>query len=132
MTKLLKPPYQAIIYEDRKVYAAFASYPIADGHVIVAWKKPVRDISLLSCKEYDHLMNVVDLVRDAMLKTLKVKKVYLMYMDEIKHVHWHLVPRYNIKGFTLLRHKPRRTTKFPQSEKLKTIIQKSKHYHREI
>ena len=132
MNKLPKPPHQAIIYEDRKVYAAFASYPIADGHVIVVYKKTVRDISLLSCKEYNHLMNVVDLVRDAMLKTLKIKKVYLMYMDEIKHVHWHLIPRYNIKGFTLLSQKPHRITKFPKSKKLKTIIQKSKSSHREI
>lgn len=132
MIKLPKPPSQAIIYEDKKVYAAFASYPIADGHVIVAWKKPVRDISLLSCKEYDYLMNVVDLVRDAMLKTLKVKKVYLMYMDEIKHVHWHLIPRYNIKGFTLLRHRPHRITKFPLTIKFITAIQKSKLSHPEI
>ena len=132
MAKLPNPPSQAIIYKDKKVYAALASYPIVDGHIIVVWKKSVRDISLLSCKEYDYLMNVVDLVRDTMLKELKIKKVYLMYMDEIKHVHWHLIPRYNIKGFALLRHKPHHITKFSQSKKLQAAIQKSINSHHEI
>jgi diadenosine tetraphosphate (Ap4A) HIT family hydrolase len=27
-------------------------------------------------------------------------------MDEINHVHWHLVPRYNEKWFNIFQHKP--------------------------
>jgi diadenosine tetraphosphate (Ap4A) HIT family hydrolase len=53
-------------------------------------------------------MDVIDVVRDAMLKTLKIKKVYLLYMDEVKHVHWHLIPRYNEKGLNVLEEKPKR------------------------
>ena len=39
----------------------------------------------------------VDEVRNAMLQALKLKKVYLIYMDEINQVHQHLIPRYNEK-----------------------------------
>lgn len=36
-------------------------------------------------------MKVVDKIRTAMIKTLKVKKVYLVYIDETNQVHRHLV-----------------------------------------
>ena len=32
----------------------------------------------------------MDAVRYAMLKALKIKKVYLIYMYEANQVHWHL------------------------------------------
>ena len=57
-------------------------------------------------------MNVVDVTRDAMLAALKVEKVYLLYMDEIKEVHWHLVPRYNEEGINVLAHEPVKTEDF--------------------
>ena len=31
-----------------------------------------------------------------------MKKVYLIYMDETQHVHWHLIPRYNEKGYDVI------------------------------
>jgi len=106
MDKLQKSKKELIFYEDKKVYACLARYPIVRGHVVVVWKKNVSDLHLLNKRDYEHLMNVVDKVRNSMLKVLKVKKVYLIYMDEAKHVHWHLIPRYNEMGFNVLRHKP--------------------------
>lgn len=98
MKNLLPKPYpQAIIYEDAKVYACLANNPITAGHTIVVWKSPAIDLHVLSKKDYDYLMDKVDQLRNALRKTLKIKKVYLIYMDEIQHVHWHLVPRYNEK-----------------------------------
>jgi len=29
--------------------------------------------------------------------------VYLVYMDETKHVHWQLIPRYKEKGFDVFK-----------------------------
>lgn len=83
-----------LLYEDHLVYAALAAKPFVRGHVVVVWKRRVRDLHLLSRRQYEHLMDIVDLVRNAMLRVLRVKKVYLLYMDEANHVHWHLVPRY--------------------------------------
>lgn len=51
-------------------------------------------------------MDRVSDVRNALIEALGVEKVYLLYMDEAKHVHWHLVPRWNKEGFNLLCHEP--------------------------
>lgn len=120
MNKLPNAPKESIIYEDKHVYVCLASCPLNKGHMIVAWKKPVKDIHDLSCKQYDHLMDIVDVTRDALLKMFKVKKVYLVYMDEIKHVHWHLVPRFNEKGVNVLSHTPKRVRDFSLAPKLKS------------
>ena len=94
---LPKPKKEAVFYEDEKLYAVLASHPMTIGHVVVVWKKKVTDLHLLKKEDYEHLMDVVDCVRSALLKVLKIKKVYLIYMDEANHVHWHLVPLYNVK-----------------------------------
>jgi len=75
-------------------------------------------LHLLGRKDYEHLMDVVKKVRNAMLKVLKVKKVYLVYMDEVKHVHWHLVPRYNKEGFNILKEKPKKLKDISLAENL--------------
>ncbi len=106
MSQLPKPIEDAIIYEDKKLYACLANEPLARGHTVIVWKQPVKDLHLLSRLDYEYLMDKVDEIRDAMLKTLKVKKVYLLYMDEVNHVHWHLVPRYEEKGFDLFLNNP--------------------------
>ena len=49
-------------------------------------------------------MKVVNMVRNALLEAFKVTKVYLAYLDEACHVHWHLFPRIEDgkKGFGLM------------------------------
>ncbi|KYK26289.1 hypothetical protein AYK26_05265 [Euryarchaeota archaeon SM23-78] len=116
---LPKPRKGAVFYEDKKLFAALANYPITKGHVVVVWKKKVRDLHLLNKKDYEHLMDVVDAVRNAMLKTLNIKKVYLIYLDEAKHVHWHLIPRYSIKGFNVLEEKPKKLKSVSLAKSLK-------------
>lgn len=118
-TKLPKPFGQTIIYEDLKLYVCLASYPIVKGHTVIVWKKSVSDLHLLSKKDYEYLMDKVDEVRNSLMKTLKVKKVYLIYMDEANQVHWHLIPRYNEKGFDIFQHKPNKLTDFSLTNKIK-------------
>ena len=100
------PIPESVIYEDEKLYVCLASFPITKGHSIVVWKKPVPDLNLLERKEYEYLMDIVDIIRGALLKVLHVDKVYLLYMDEARHVHWHLVPRFNEEGFNVFSHEP--------------------------
>lgn len=125
MAKLPTPPKESIVYEDKHLYACLALYPLVPGHTVVVWKNDVHDLRDLTCKQYEHLMHTVDLVRDALLKALKVKKVYLVYMDEMKHVHWHLVPRYNEKGFDVFAHTPKKTKDFSLAQKLRAHIAKA-------
>ena len=86
---------------------------------MIVWKKDISDLRKLAERDYDYLMDTVNSVRNAMLKALKIKKVYLIYMDEVQHVHWHLVPRYNEKGFDVFFHKPTKATDFSLAPKIK-------------
>src|SRR3989344_7626873 len=106
MENLLKAPKKSIIYEDQILYVFLAKQPVAQGHTIVAFKQDISDLSKLPERDYDYLMDTVFAVRNALMETLKTKKVYLVYMDETKHVHWHLIPRYKQKGFDAFKNKP--------------------------
>lgn len=116
---------ESVVYEDKYLYVCLALYPLVTGHTVVVWKKDVADLRDLTCQQYEHLMHTVDLVRDALLTALKVKKVYLMYMDEVKHVHWHLVPRFNEKGFDVFAHTPKKTKDFSLALKIRAHIGKA-------
>lgn len=118
-SSLPKPYPEAIIYEDNILYACLANFPVVKGHTVVVWKKPVTDLHLLEKREYEYLMDKVDEVRSALLKTLGTKKVYLVYMDEAKHVHWHLIPRYNEQGYNVFLHEPKKLTDFSLALKIK-------------
>lgn len=119
MGKLIKAPKKSIIYEDEKLYVCLAKLPVAIGHTIVALKTEIADLKLLPDREYDYLMDTVFAVRNALLKTLGVKKVYLIYMDEANYVHWHLVPRYKVKGFDIFKNTPEPVRDFSLSERIK-------------
>ncbi|MDD5071529.1 MAG: HIT family protein [Patescibacteria group bacterium] len=116
---LPKPYKNAIIYEDKKLYACLANEPITDGHTVVVWKDKVADLHLLTRKNYEYLMKRVNEIRNAMLKALGVEKVYLLYMDEAKQVHWHLVPRYGKTGFVNLLQKPGKIKDFSLDDKIR-------------
>lgn len=114
-----KPEPNSVIYEDDKLYACLASQPLAKGHVIVAWKECIKDLHLLPKGDYEYLMDRVSDVRNALIEALGVEKVYLLYMDEAKHVHWHLVPRWNKEGFDMLCHEPAKTADFSLAKPIK-------------
>jgi diadenosine tetraphosphate (Ap4A) HIT family hydrolase len=50
---------------------------------------------------------------------LKIKKVYLIYMDEVQQVHWHLVPRYDEKWFDVFKNKPSQLKDFSLAKQMK-------------
>lgn len=118
------PKNGAIFYEDDEMYACLANFPIVNGHSVVVWKNKINDINLLDRKDYDKLMEVTEIVRDALINVLEIDKVYLLYMDEIKHVHWHLIPRADREmGMKLLQHKPSELSDTSLAIKLSQYIQ---------
>jgi len=119
MSNLPKISKKLIIYEDQKLYACLAKYPMTKGHTVIVFKKEIKDLKLLPDRDYDYLMDTVFAVRNALLKTLKIRKVYLLYIDETKHVHWHLVPRYKKKGFSIFQNAPKVLKDFSLVEKIK-------------
>lgn len=119
---LPKPYKNAIIYEDKKLYACLANEPIVKGHTVIVWKKKVSDLHLLPRKDYEYLMDRVNEIRNAMMKALKVEKVYLVYMDEANQVHWHLVPRYDVEGYKNFMHKTGNITDFSLDDKIRDCL----------
>jgi len=119
MNNLPKPPSKSIIYQDENLYVCLAKYPIVKGHSIIVWKEKTSDLNALPDRSYDYLMDTIFSVRKALIKTLNVKKVYLVYMDETNHVHWHLVPRYKEKGFDIFQKKAELLKDFSLAEKIK-------------
>ena len=118
MSIFSKPIKKSIIYNDPHLYFCLARDSIARGHSVLVWKKEVRDLKMMPDRDYDYLMDTLFAARNALMKTLGVKKVYLIYMDESNHVHWHLVPRYKEKGFDLLSKKPKKLKDFSLVEKI--------------
>lgn len=118
MAGILRPAKKSIIYHDELLYICLAKYPITAGHVIVAFRKDISDLSKLPDRDYDYLMDTVFATRNALMKTLKLKKVYLVYMDEMKHIHWHLIPRYKKKGFGVFKDQPQPLKNFSLANKI--------------
>lgn len=118
-----RPKEQSIIYENDRIIICLASFPITKCHTIVFWKDNVCDINKLNIEEYEYLMYVVDIVRNILIEILGIEKVYLLYMDEMKHVHWHLIPRYNEQGFNVFSHNPIEINEFSMAPILKTRLQ---------
>ena len=116
------PRADSIIFEDERLYVCLAEYPLTRGHTIVVWKRPTTDLHLLDRAEYGYLMEIVDTTRNALLEVLHLEKVYLLYMDEVKQVHWHVVPRYNEQGINALAHTPERTTDFSLGPSLRAAF----------
>ena len=129
MNLIKNTPRDSVIFEDSKVIVALAYEPITKGHSVVIWKNGEEDINKLNIEDYEYLMDVVDVTRDTLKKFYNLEKVYLMYLDESKWVHWHLVPRYNEKGFNVLNHKPKKINDFPDTNSLSEIF---KEFHQKM
>ncbi len=129
MNLLENTPKNSIIFEDNRVMIALAYEPITKGHCVVIWKTGEEDICKLSIEDYEYLMDVVDVTRDSLREFYNLEKVYLMYLDEVNWVHWHLIPRYDEKGFNILKHKPERINVFEDTQEL---AEKFKKYYQKI
>ncbi len=122
MNLLEATPQESVLFEDSKLVVALAYEPLTKGHTVVVWKGGESDINKLDTEDYEYLMDAVDVARDTLKKFYGVEKVYLMYLDESNWVHWHLVPRYDEKGFNVLNHKPERIDDFKDVEGLSDIF----------
>ncbi len=104
MAELPKPLEGSIFYENEKAYACLAFHPVVDGHTIVAWKENIEDLNDLNPVDFDYLMRIVYLVRNALMRVYNAPKVYVAYLDEGGHVHFNLFPRKegDEKGYGLM------------------------------
>jgi histidine triad (HIT) family protein len=89
------------VYEDDRVFAFLDAFPVAEGHVIVAWKKHVADVFALEDEEFMHLFRVARDIAKAMKKNMKASFVNIITAESvIGHAFVHVVPRqdYDLMG----------------------------------
>ena len=127
MQDIFNTPPDSVFYEDNKLFVALAYDSLTKGHSVIVWRDKVEDINSLSSNDYDYLMDVVNVTRETLKVYYKVEKVYLMYLDEVKQVHWHLIPRYNEKGFNVLNHTPNKLDNFDDAIKLQENFKKNQY-----
>lgn len=127
MQDIFDTPTESIFFEDNILYVALAYDSLAKGHSVIVWKDKVEDLNSLKSNDYEYLMDVVSVARETLKEYYGVEEVYLMYLDEIRQVHWHFIPRYNEKGFNVLNHAPKKLTNFDDAVNLQEIFKKN-HY----
>ena len=127
MQDIFNTPPDSVFYEDNKLFVALAYDSLTKGHSVIVWRDKVEDINSLSSNDYEYLMDVVNVTRETLKEYYKVEKVYLMYLDEVKQVHWHLIPRYNEKGFNVLNHTPNKLDNFDDTIDLRENFKKNQY-----
>ena len=127
MQDIFNTPPDSEFYEDNKLFVALAYDSLTKGHSVIVWRDKVEDINSLSSNDYEYLMDVVNVTRETLKEYYKVEKVYLMYLDEVKQVHWHLIPRYNEKGFNVLNHTPNKLDNFDDTIDLRENFKKNQY-----
>ncbi len=117
-------PPDSIVFEDSRVVVALAYEPLTKGHCVVIWKNGEEDLSKLNTEDYEYLMDAIKVTRNTLKEFYNLEKVYLMYLDENRWVHWHLIPRYDEKGFNVLKHKLEKITDFQDTQELSNTYKK--------
>lgn len=90
------------LYEDEKSYVMLDDFPISKGHSLVILKNHVADISSVKSEDAEELGRITALIAGALQDAFTPKKIYVVSLcEEVKHFHYHLIPRYeeDKKGF---------------------------------
>jgi diadenosine tetraphosphate (Ap4A) HIT family hydrolase len=124
MGDLPEPKEGAVFWEEEDFYACLANEPKVRGHSILVWRNQVEDLTLLDDEEYLKLMEALEIVQEALEDFYNTDKVYLAYIDETRHVHWHLIPRKNDeKGLKLLTGESGELTDTEDARKIQELIE---------
>jgi len=96
------------VYEDDLVVAVMDIQPINPGHIFISPKKHVKLVSELGEDLAAHIFKIAIRLNDALRKSgLKCEGVNFFLADgeaamqEIPHVHLHVIPRIKGDGFSL-------------------------------
>ena len=123
------PKEGSIFYEDEKVYACLAFEPVVDGHTVAAVKRnDIDDIGKLPKEERSHLLRLVfEAVRPALIECYQIEKVYVVYIDETRHPHFHLYPseKGGEQGFGLMTRRYKELTDFSMIPRLRSYTAKA-------
>lgn len=101
------PAYK--IYEDEKVIAILDINPISYGHTLVLPKKRIENI-ISTNEDISYLIKKVQEISNLLIEKLEADGITIItnnyYGQEVKHLHFHIIPRYKDDNFEkLFKHK---------------------------
>jgi len=96
-----KPP---VVYEDQHLIATLCESPISKGHTQIIFKTHYSELAVVDSEDSGRMGSLIPAVSAAIKNGLGAEMVYIACIsEEVRHVHFHLVPRYadDTKGFSL-------------------------------
>jgi len=88
-----------IIYENNEIIAFLDLYPPTKGYILVATKKHIEEVTELSENEYLNLQKILFKISKAIKKAFNPKRIYILKTgDLVAHLHFHIMPIYNINN----------------------------------
>lgn len=88
------------IYEDNELKVFLDINPISNGHILIIPKKHIKNITELDNETSKKILNLLQNKLYELLKTkLNCDGITIVqnneYGQEVKHLHFHIIPRYN-------------------------------------
>ncbi len=96
----MTPP---VVFEDADLIATLCESPISKGHTQIIFKKHYHELAEVDSGDAAKLGALIPTISQGIKKGLGAEMVYVACIaEEVRHVHFHLVPRYagETKGFT--------------------------------
>ncbi len=94
-----RPP---VVFEDANLIATLCESPISKGHTQIIFKKHYHELAEVETDDSARLGALIPVISAAIKNGLGAEMVYVACIaEEVRHVHFHLVPRYQgeTKGF---------------------------------
>lgn len=96
-------PTPPVVFEDADLIATLCESPISKGHTQIIFKKHYHELAEVDKEDSAKLGSLMPVIAKAIKHGLGAEMVYVACIaEEVRHVHFHLVPRYEgeTKGFT--------------------------------
>lgn len=91
-----------LLYEDDSVISFMDINPICDGHVLIIPKKHYEDIYAVDKETLSHMFEVAKMLNEKIMKTLNKDgatfSINYGIMQEVKHLHLHIMPNFKEKA----------------------------------
>lgn len=91
-----------VVFEDADLIATLCESPISKGHTQIIFKKHYHELGEVEGDDAAKLGALMPVIASAIKQGLGAEMVYVACIaEEVRHVHFHLVPRYQgeTKGF---------------------------------
>ena len=128
--KIIKGEIPSIkLYEDEKTIAFLDIYPVAKGHTLIIPKNHSATLYDISIEDAEAVGATVSRVAKAVKKVLKCDGVNVyqgnerVAMQEIFHVHFHVIPRFENDGIVLMAQKSELKEDPEITSKLKEMLE---------